>query len=182
MDRDSKWHEMILRKKAQIEDINSRLAQPLPRGSHPSNRQWRIEERLHLEEVVADMQREEELRISQRLRSPQNPAALHSTAEAVPPGARAIEAFTHGKDYRTIAVAGIQYTLTTNQALIVEELHAAHKKGLSGCSTEHLLDRLGAHRSRVKDSFRGGDGPCIWKSLVVPNGKGFYRLNIPSSK
>ena len=71
MDRDSKWHEMILRKKAQIEDINSRLAKPLPRGSHPSNRQGLIAERPHLKEVVADMQREEELRISQKPRIPQ---------------------------------------------------------------------------------------------------------------
>jgi hypothetical protein len=31
---------------------------------------------------------------------------------------------------------------------------------------------------RIYDAFRSGDGPKIWKTVVVPVYKGLYRLNL----
>jgi hypothetical protein len=69
--------------------------------------------------------------------------------------------------------------LSTNQALIVQELHEAHERGLRSVSREQLLSRLGSPNSRVRDSFKSGDGPRVWKSLIISNRKGMYSLNLP---
>ena len=92
--------------------------------------------------------------------------------------------FKHSDDYRSITAGGVKYALTTNQALVIEELHRALQKGLSGCSNDHLLERLGNPRSRVRDSFKGGQGPAIWKNLIskVKGSKNMYCLKLPASR
>jgi hypothetical protein len=90
--------------------------------------------------------------------------------------------FTHSEDYRCIVIDGTSYSLSSNQALIITELHAAYERGLAGCSGEYLLERLGSPSSRLRDSFRSGDGPKLWGHFIrkVHGKKDLYCLLLKS--
>lgn len=88
--------------------------------------------------------------------------------------------FSHSDDYRTIRFAGREYSLTTNQALIIETLNESRKNGHRSVSKETLLSRIGSPQSRLRDSFRSGDGPALWGKLIVktPKTRDMYTLKV----
>ena len=100
---------------------------------------------------------------------------------AVPPeadgtGERAV--LTHSDDYRTVALSGVNYTLTTRQAQVVELLHESYCNGIPEMSQERILDRIGSESDSLtlRDVFRKSSA---WKALVVQGTRrGMYRLNL----
>jgi len=70
VDQHQNFQNAVLKKKARIEEINLILAQPRPSGHPAGSRRRVIEERLHLEQAVAELERED-----RRLQS-QNAATL----------------------------------------------------------------------------------------------------------
>lgn len=110
-----------------------------------------------------------------------NPAA-QSTRTAIfsdSPAAEVHKGFVHSDDYRAVTLKGKKYNLTPNQALIVASLHEAHLKRLSGVSKATLLKSIDAPDSRLRDSFRSGDGKTLWKNFVTRVGRGMYALRLP---
>lgn len=95
------------------------------------------------------------------------------------PTADAQNVFVHSEDYRSITVKGEKYNLTTNQALIIKKLHNAYVKKLGSVSTTVLLTSIEAPRSRLRDSFRSGDGPKVWQKLIRQPRRGAYALRLP---
>jgi hypothetical protein len=95
-------------------------------------------------------------------------------------GVGARYAFVHSDDYRFIKFKGSDYVLTPNQSLAVQILYEALQQGLRGVSNTTLLERLGSPTSRLRDSFRSGDGPKLWNVLIVkiPGTKDVYSLNL----
>lgn len=86
------------------------------------------------------------------------------------------EDFRHSEDFRSVFLRGREYTLTTQQAQIVEMLYDAHKNKTPDLSDDYILDRLGSPGSRFRDSFRNSDA---WGTLVVSGKRrGTYRLNL----
>ena len=59
VDQHQNFQDAILRKKARIEEINLILAQPRQRGQTSGSIRKLIEERLHLEQAVAELERED---------------------------------------------------------------------------------------------------------------------------
>ena len=70
IDQHENFQNAILRKKARIEEINLMLAQPRPSGHPTGSKRRLIEERLHLEQAVAELEREDGRLQSQTARIP----------------------------------------------------------------------------------------------------------------
>jgi hypothetical protein len=88
------------------------------------------------------------------------------------------EQFTHSEDFRSICWRGRQYSLTSNQALVVQELYEALENGQLEVSQAILADRLGNEGARIRELFKrsglwGPDG-------LVDSGRrrGMYRLHL----
>jgi hypothetical protein len=84
--------------------------------------------------------------------------------------------FTHSEDYRSVTVRGETYTLTPEQAQMIEILDEAHKNGNPDISSDHIMDRLGKGSSRWQDTFRST--PKAKEALIKSNRKGTLRLNV----
>jgi hypothetical protein len=88
--------------------------------------------------------------------------------------------FSHAPDYRSINLHGAPYSITTNQAFVVELLHKAWLNGTPDVSGDYILERLASKNSKLKDIFRSRKE--IMKKIVVPGKtKGTYRLNIKNT-
>jgi hypothetical protein len=114
-----------------------------------------------------------------------NSPAAQSTKTAVASDSNANgmqSSFAHSEGYRTVTVSGKHYVLTPNQALIIQALHEASVKGTQAVSAAALRKSIGGHRSRIRDSFRSGDGRKLWKKFVTQIGKGMYALKLPSPR
>ena len=85
----------------------------------------------------------------------------------------------HSDDYRTVTVRDKQYTLTPNQARIIQTLDEAAARGIYAVSTAALRKSIGSPQSRIKDSFRSGDGRKFWEEFVVQTVRGMYVLKLP---
>jgi hypothetical protein len=83
-------------------------------------------------------------------------------------------------DYRKINFKGESFCLTEKQADIVRVLYEARATGSEYLTSKKIREK--AKCGRVSDSFRTGDGPKLWKHLVVaePGLRGVFRLNLPS--
>jgi hypothetical protein len=84
--------------------------------------------------------------------------------------------FTHSADYRSVTVRGEPYTLTPEQAQIIEILHEAHRNGTPDISSDHIMERLGKGTSRWQDTFRST--PKAKQALIKSIRKGTLRLNV----
>ena len=85
--------------------------------------------------------------------------------------------FKHSRDYRSINKDGQDYTLTTNQAIVIDLLHENYKQGTPDISQTFILDTIGTNTTRLRDVFK--DNPEAWNNLVAQGKrKGLYRLNI----
>jgi hypothetical protein len=77
-------------------------------------------------------------------------------------------------DYRIISFKGQPlYRLTPRQAAIVRVLH---RRPYCEAST-HTIKKQ-AKCGPIHDSFKKGDGPEIWKNVIVHHPRGFHRLNL----
>lgn len=88
------------------------------------------------------------------------------------------DVLVHSEDYRTITLRDKKYSLSTNQALIIKALHEAQQKGLPGLSTHELQKAIKTPKSRIRDSFRKGDGSRVWKELITHVPRGVYALKL----
>ena len=82
----------------------------------------------------------------------------------------------HSDDYRIISFKGQRLYLTPCQAAIVRVLH---QSPYCEASTQ-TIKKLAQCYGRIHDYFRAGDGPKIWKKVIVhvDHPRGFYRLNL----
>jgi hypothetical protein len=87
--------------------------------------------------------------------------------------------FTHSDDYRSVTARDKHYTLTPNQARIIQTLDEAAARGIYAVSTAALRKSIGGTQSRIRDSFRSGDGRKFWEEFVVQTGRGMYVLKLP---
>jgi hypothetical protein len=62
--------------------------------------------------------------------------------------------FTHSDDYRTVTVRGGTHQLTSQQAQMIEILHAAHKNGNPYVSVALIQERLEKRSSRWQDTWK----------------------------
>jgi hypothetical protein len=77
-------------------------------------------------------------------------------------------------DYRIIRCKGQPlYRLTPRQAAIVRVLH---QRPYCEAST-HTIKKQ-AKCGPIHDAFKKGDGPEIWKNVIVHHPRGFHRLNL----
>jgi hypothetical protein len=77
-------------------------------------------------------------------------------------------------DYQTISFKGQPlYHLTPHQAAIVKLLHQSRYYEAS-TRTIRKQTKCGP----IHDPFKTGDGPEIWKRVIVHHSRGFYRLNL----
>jgi len=90
--------------------------------------------------------------------------------------------FSFSEGYRTVFFRGESYQLTQQQAAIVRTLHEALETGIPALGANEI--RKKAECGKISDSFRSGDGPRIWKKLVVSvdGCKSMYKLNLPLLK
>lgn len=94
--------------------------------------------------------------------------------------------FKHSDDFRSVTLNDEIFSLTYQQAQVVEILYEAYKNGPSELGQEHILGRLGTSTSRLIDTFKYQDKKTgkkktskAWKILIVSGGtKGSVRLNI----
>ena len=92
--------------------------------------------------------------------------------------------FKHSPDYRSVNLRGVEFSLTSKQAQVIEILHELYEKGTLEVGGQYILERLGDDDSdrintdnRLRDIFKSR--PNAWGNLIVPGGsKGSYRLNI----
>jgi hypothetical protein len=90
--------------------------------------------------------------------------------------------FSFSEGYRTVFFGGKSCRLTQQQAVIVRTLHEALETGIPALGAKEI--RKKAECGKISDSFRSGDGPKVWKKLVVSvdGCKGMYKLNLPLVK
>jgi hypothetical protein len=86
---------------------------------------------------------------------------------------------TMSEEYRVIRFKGQRYNLPPQRALIVKTLDEARISGKGPLTAKQIQKE--AHCGKISHSFRTGDGPKLWKHLVVPveNCKGMYKLALP---
>lgn len=92
---------------------------------------------------------------------------------------RAPPPFIASEDYRYVRLDGREFHLGDVQARIIEMLHDAiqsHKPWVHG---KTLIFESNSNAIRLRDVFKNKPH---WHNLLVSNGRGYYRLNIPMEK
>lgn len=82
-------------------------------------------------------------------------------------------------DYRRIELGGETFSLGPKQARIVALLHRAYMEGDPWRTGSQLLDHAGSSADRVRDLFKSQSD---WTKLIVSDGRGLYRLAIPTQQ
>jgi hypothetical protein len=89
----------------------------------------------------------------------------------------AVGPFTHSEDYRSVTVRGDTYTLTSEQAAMIQILYEAHENGNPDLSIAYILEQLDKKSSRWQDTFKSN--PKAKEALVKSGArKGTLRLNV----
>jgi hypothetical protein len=85
------------------------------------------------------------------------------------------------EDYQVIRFKGKSYKLPPQRARIVKALDEARMSGIDQLSTQAIQREAGCGK-KICDFFRTGDGPKLWKTLVIPikGCHGMYKLNLPT--
>jgi len=79
----------------------------------------------------------------------------------------------HSADFSTVCWLGAAYTFSPAQRAVVRQLWQAWEDGTPGLGQEALLEGADSQAGRLRDLFR--DHPA-WGILIVPAGKGIFRL------
>lgn len=80
------------------------------------------------------------------------------------------------KDFRTVKVKQSEYKVSPTQGRVINRMWEYLNKGIHQVHQDTLLEDLGVYSNKMKDVFKNSP---LWKSLVRPAGKGFYRLDLP---
>jgi hypothetical protein len=84
--------------------------------------------------------------------------------------------FRHSPDYRSVILCGKQFSLTPQQAQVVEILHEAYENGTPEVGQAYLLEQVATPSSRLRDTFKGSSA---WGELIIPGTtQGSFRLNL----
>lgn len=89
--------------------------------------------------------------------------------------------YSHSDDFRSVLFQGVNYKFTTNQARVIQVLWEQSLKGLEAISVDELLDSIDTvadnKNRKMRDVFKK-DGKMheAWKIVIVPAGKGYYKL------
>lgn len=85
--------------------------------------------------------------------------------------------FHHSDDYRYIRLNDEEFTLTSRQASIIENIHTQRSNGITQVSTQKIMVDLGIKSSRLRDSFKSN--PKAFKALIRSGDRsGMVSLNI----
>jgi hypothetical protein len=85
---------------------------------------------------------------------------------------------SHSEGYASVTMPnGKQFTLTGNQARVIEVLDKAWLSGNPDVNKSKILDILERETSRPQDIFKSTPG--AWKALIKSTRRGVYRLNLP---
>ncbi len=79
------------------------------------------------------------------------------------------------EDFRTVKVKQLEYHVSPTQGRVINRMWEYLKKGMKQVHQDTLLEDLGVCSKKMKDVFKKSP---LWKTIVVPAGKGFYRLNL----
>jgi hypothetical protein len=86
------------------------------------------------------------------------------------------EVFHHAPDFRSVCLRGREFSLTTNQAKVVECLYQARMNKTPDVGQGYLLETvLDTNQARLRDVFR--DVPDWDMLIVLGKTKGTFRLN-----
>lgn len=96
---------------------------------------------------------------------------------APPPSINGHAGARHSPDFRSVYWFGTDYTFSPTQAAVVHALWEAWDDGVPAVGNETLTEAAGSDGGRVRDLFR--DHPA-WGAMIVPAGKGSYRLQEPA--
>jgi hypothetical protein len=89
------------------------------------------------------------------------------------------DSFRHSPDYREVWLGDERFSLTTNQARVVELLDGQRLEGVDSLSQAYILEFLDIGSQNLAQVFRGSPA---WDRLVIrADGRGMYRLNILSA-
>lgn len=84
--------------------------------------------------------------------------------------------FQFSNDYRHVTLDGKEFHLGDVQARVVEQLHDAARSRQPWVHGKTLIYESGSRAVRVRDIFKHKRD---WRSLIVSNDRGYYRLNVP---
>jgi len=79
-------------------------------------------------------------------------------------------------DFRVLHFRGQTWHLGPMQASVVRQLHEAWRSGQHWVSGKVVLSKAGASSMRMRDLFKAHPG---WRTLLLSDGRGQYRLNLP---
>ena len=84
-----------------------------------------------------------------------------------------VDEFRQSAGYASVTWRGQGFVFTRSQAVVIQNLHAAHEQGLPSLGSAPALEGSGRESSRMSDVFKRHPA---WNSLVVRVGKSTYRL------
>ena len=103
--------------------------------------------------------------------------AHHTPRNATDPNPSVNELFVHSGDYRSVTLRGESFTLTTQQAQMIELLHSAFQQQTPELSRDYIMQRIGVDSSRLHDSWRGCKD--AYRALIrVGRRRGTVALNL----
>lgn len=109
----------------------------------------------------------EEYRRSRKTESTSR-AKLDSEAERAP--------FIHSPDYSSVRLHGELFSLTQQQARIIEYLHRQYLYGTPDVTKDNILLEAESAGSSLRDCFKSNLE--AWKKLIASKRRGTYRLNL----
>ena len=84
-----------------------------------------------------------------------------------------VDEFRQSAGYASVTWREQGFVFTRSQAVVIQNLHAAHERGLPSLGSAPALEGSGRESSRMSDVFKRHPA---WNSLVVRVGKSTYRL------
>jgi hypothetical protein len=110
--------------------------------------------------------------ISARIKEPRT---RDQGPDAHPQLTASIFSFTSGS--RSLTFRNQSYTLTPQQAEVIDSLNDAYRSGKPDVGKDEILEKIGSPNSRLQDTFRNSG---LWRTVIVPGKRrGTYRLNLP---
>ena len=88
----------------------------------------------------------------------------------------AVSLFSHRNEFAEVFFDGRTYRFGPCQARVVHILHEASKTDSPWLHGKAVLGRAGSSCTRMADLFKAKKA---WRELILSDGRGKYRLNIP---
>lgn len=86
--------------------------------------------------------------------------------------------FSASPDYHHVIMNGEEYHLGDVQACIVQQLHDAAASMTPWVHGKTLLYTASSKAAHLRDVFKSKND---WRKIIISNGRGYYRLNLPDS-